>query len=426
MHDDSNEQLPNVETTVRSQENLADSWSSENNGHDSKPRVSTISKLSFAKSRGLKTSDNRDPAGPAAKEEPKNSSQTQAAPVGIREQVACGQSVEPVSDFNDAGFVSPAGSMPQLNSDEPLQQADYSSDAKSNFVSGGEAYLTSAAVSQEEIEQAGKELESFDPGQLASAYQKKKRLIYATTILVIIGAIVYIAAAIMQMAQTIRPLACFLLFAPICIVLSLKVASRGIGQRNPVMAQRLCKWLSFGNPLALSHLASLYMDTGDYGKAAKVLHTASRTVQSKNINDYITIHAKFAAVRARIASIAEAEALFKESFNSAVQLKQARPTPSSSLTLVVSLICGAEIEACQSNYQKAFELSRRALTELSQVKTPPVDLVLDVLESVGHYSNAVGRWSETELHLLKAVEITDKLKDVSNAQKARITTNEMP
>jgi tetratricopeptide (TPR) repeat protein len=86
----------------------------------------------------------------------------------------------------------------------------------------------------------------------------------------------------------------------------------------------------------------------------------------------------------------------------------------------VSLICGAEIEACQSNYQKAFELSRRALTELSQVKNPPVEFVLDVLESLGHYSNAVGRWSETELYLLKAVEITDKLKAVSNAQKARI------
>ncbi|PWT95920.1 MAG: hypothetical protein C5B53_10575 [Candidatus Melainabacteria bacterium] len=419
MHDDANEQLRNLEATYRSQGNLADSWSPEN-GPDSKPRVSTISKLSFAKSRGLKTSENQSPAGPAVKEEPKNNAQMQASAVQIREQPASGNSVEPVSDYNSAGFVSLPSVTPQLNGNEPSHQADYSGDTRSDFASGGEAYLTSAAVSQEEIDQAGKELESFDPGHLASAYEKKKRLIYAATILVIIGAIVYLAASFMQMAQTFRPLAFFLVFAPICIVLSLKEASRGIAQRNPVMAQRLCGWLSFGNPLALSHLASLYMDTGKYGKAAKVLFTASRSVQPKNINDYITTHAKFAAVRARVASITEAEGLFKETFNSAVQLKQARPTPSSSLTLVVSLICGAEIEGCQSNYQKAFELSRRALTELSQVKEPPVDLVLDVLESLGHYSNAVGRWSETELYLLKAVEITDKLKDVSNAQKARI------
>jgi tetratricopeptide (TPR) repeat protein len=426
MHDDSNEQLRNLETTYRSPGNLgnlgnlADSRSSENNGPDSKPRVSTISKLSFAKSRGLKTSDNRGPAGPAVKEESKNGSQTHPSTIQITEQSACGNSIETVSNFKLAGFVVLPNATPQLNSNEPSHAADYSGNHKSNFAPRGEAYLTSAAVSQEEIEQAGKELQSFDPEQLASAYEKKKLLIYAATILVMIGAIVYIAASCMHMTQTTRPLACFLLFAPICIVLSLKEASKRIGRRNPMMAQRLCRWLSFGNPLALSHLASLYMDTGNYSKAAKVLHTASRTVQPKNINDYITTHAKFAAVRARIASIAEAEELFKESFNSAVQLKQARPTPSSSLTLVVSLICGAEIEACQSNYQKAFELSRRALTELSQVEKPPVDLVLDVLEGLGHYSNAVGRWSETELYLLKAVEITDKLKDVSNAQKARI------
>ncbi|WP_295460910.1 tetratricopeptide repeat protein, partial [uncultured Thiodictyon sp.] len=262
-------------------------------------------------------------------------------------------------------------------------------------------------MSDEDLARTKALLDGISADALLTSARQRRYLIYTSTAVVLVGALSYVVGAGLHQTQLVRPAGWLLLFVPICVGLTLKETSKKIVQRDPVMAQRLCNWLAFGNPVALSHLSSMYADVGNYAKAEKLLVAACKTVPVKNVGLHIVMHANLAAARARSGSISAAERMFQETLDAAKNLNSVRPVPSSSVVLATTLYYGAELKAQKQEYQSVRVLLTQAFEQLAVVKNPPVEVLVAVLALLGRACTILGSDAESLLYLAKARDIVD-------------------
>jgi tetratricopeptide (TPR) repeat protein len=268
-----------------------------------------------------------------------------------------------------------------------------------------------------------KRLEKISISGLAASDHKRRMFVYASSCLVLSGAALYPIAVIFHWSTVSRIACWFLLLTPICIILALKEISKSLAKKNPQLAQKLCGWLTFGNPNALCHLASLYIDTGDHAQGEKHLSKASKAVPAKNLTDYISTHAYLAAARGRIGSISQSEKLMQDVLDLAYNLKESRPTQSSSIALAVALNCHAELEAQKQKYHEALAASLQALEELTALKIAPPELLIASLAGAGGYENELGSYVEASIYLEKAKALADVIPNIRASQGAQISAN---
>lgn len=266
-------------------------------------------------------------------------------------------------------------------------------------------------------------LEKFSSANLAASNKSKALYIYAATLITMAGVVLYFLAIVLRWTDLIGYGRWFLFLAPLCLVFALKEMSHKLARTKPALAQHLCFWLSFGNPLMVCHLASLYIDTGNYQMAEKLLSKASKKVRPLNLSHYIAMHAFLAAARSRGGSLIQAERLLTGSMMAAQAFHVTSCTKISATLLATTLNYGAEIEANKQNFYQALDMSEKAVELLSAYKSIPLELLLISLANAGQYNNELELHREAILYLNKAKELIDNIKDVKTSLVARVLAN---
>ncbi len=273
---------------------------------------------------------------------------------------------------------------------------------------------TAALISLQET------VDKFSAQKLAANHRQKTLCIYIVTAVTISGLVLYLAAVAFHWADISRYGRWFLLAAPITTVMALKELSKKLARTRPVLARRLCSWLSFGNPVTICHLAALYTDTGNYQEGEKLLSKAAKSVKPANLPVYIGTHAYLATARARAGATVQADKLLQETMVAARTLHESRRTNVSASLLAATLNSGAEIEAQKQSYYQALAMSKEAVELLSGYTNPPLELLLSVLANAGHFNNAVGRHTEALIYLKKGKELVDQNEEVKSCTAAKI------
>ena len=268
------------------------------------------------------------------------------------------------------------------------------------------------------------QLAQLNCDELAADISKKRRLLYLAFGVVGIGLIVCIAAIICGWTPLYHATKISMLALPICIAFGMNDLCLYIAKTNPVLARRILTVLSFGNPHTIRTLAWLYIDTGDYAKAEKIIASSVRTIDAKKkLRDYILMHAFLANLRAHVARMEEAEALVREVLTAAEEHDKQFQTDGSAFLLANTLNYAAQLCDQKDKIQDALALSRRAVKLLCDHKKPPADVCLVALSNAGYYSNVLGEYQDALVYLTKAHELATKTNIARDGQWAFILSN---
>ncbi|MBX3152205.1 hypothetical protein KF728_18750 [Candidatus Obscuribacterales bacterium] len=260
--------------------------------------------------------------------------------------------------------------------------------------------------------------------KLAAEIGKKRRLLYIALAIVGTALALCLAASVFGWKQVYSVTRFSIIAMPICIAFGMNDLCLYIAKSNPVLARRILTVFSFGNPHTIRTLAWLYIDTGDYTKAEKIIASAVRTIDAKKkLRDYILMHAFLANLRAHVARMAEAEALVREVLTAAEDHDKDFQTDGSAFLLANTLNYAAQLCDQKDKIQDALALSRRAVKLLCDHKKPPADVCLVALSNAGYYCNVLGEYQDALVYLTKAHELATKTNIARDGQWAFILSN---
>src|SRR5579885_139181 len=271
------------------------------------------------------------------------------------------------------------------------------------------------------VQELHEKLNGLSAEQLADELKKKRRFIYAGLAASSAGLVVYIVAVICHWSSVIYFSKFSVIALPICIAISINELCQQIARRRPLLAQRVLAACTFGNAQSITTLANIYIDSGDYQKAEKLLSKAVKRIDPKRrLRDYILLHAFHASTMAHLGRIAEAKKLIKEVLEAAENHHKAAPTDGTAFLVAGTLNYASEVCDMADRIQDAMALSRRSVDLVCSYKNPPPYLVLSSLVHAAYFSNVVGDYPEALAYSNKAQEIMSKIGTVRDSQAAVI------